>query len=137
MVILLDIFPKIPNVLLKYMWVLYNHLQKPVILSELRLMYERCVYAHYLETIGKNKGYLSGLKKNQHQEALKEGNKNWKWEKDKNKIATTHPCKGSRNNSNHCNISVDHYEYIWFNKRDFSRRMSTKLEKRENITIIC
>ena len=112
MFILLDIFPKSPNVLLKYMWGLYNHLQKQVILSKLRIMYEPCVHTHYLETIGQIKGYLSGLKKKQHQEALKEGNKNWKQEA-KNKIATTHPCKGSRNNSNHCNIDGHIKESYW------------------------
>jgi len=45
------------------MWGLYNHLQKQVIISKLRIMYEPCVYAHYIETIGQIKGYLSGLKK--------------------------------------------------------------------------
>ena len=44
---------------------------------------------------------------------MKEGNKNWKWEKAKNKIATTHPCKGSKNNSNHCNIDGHIKENYW------------------------
>jgi hypothetical protein len=70
---MLGIYPKNPNVLLKYMGGLHSHLQNHVILFKIRKMYEVCVHAQYLENIGQKNGKQSGLKEKEHQEASKEG----------------------------------------------------------------
>ena len=53
---MLGISPNNPDVLLKYLGGLHNHLQNSVIMFKTRTMDEVCVHAQYLENIGQNKG---------------------------------------------------------------------------------
>ena len=53
-------------------------------------MNEARVQEQYLENIGQKKGKPSGSKKQEHQEASKEGKKKWKVGKDKKMVSIAH-----------------------------------------------
>ena len=62
MAIKLCISPKNPDVLLKYLGGLHNHLWKQVMLFNPRIVDEAYVQAQYLENISHKKGQPSGSK---------------------------------------------------------------------------
>jgi hypothetical protein len=66
MAIMMGISPKNPDVLLKYLGGLHNHLRKQVMFFDPRITDEACVQARYLENIGYKKGNPSRFKKKDH-----------------------------------------------------------------------
>jgi hypothetical protein len=62
MAIMLDISPKNPYVLIKYLVGLHSHLWKQVMLFKTRTLDEACIQEQYLENISQKKGKPSGSK---------------------------------------------------------------------------
>ena len=97
-----------------------------------RTINEAYVQAQYIKNIRNKKGYPSGSKNKECEDASMEGKKKWKRE-GKKTTTTTHHCKGPNDHCNHCNIDGHTKGKCWKIHLEMNPKNYKKDVKKKNL----